>query len=287
MPGEEMSTSSSKDTFGPAPWWVRLCRWLWRVFLFVWTTIIVNIVGGTIANLNTTPTDTPLSKLYLIHVAIAYPFPTLISIGGLLLVTVISWIGSRKHGTAMSHTPSERKRTYMLGRLRLRYEQMLAQSLQGVVEVEVGLASRSAAVQNAASLSLRLPSQPEQLLPPDTSIIQAYKLAQQELLILGEPGAGKSTLLLKLAQYLVEQSEQDAAQPLPVLLPLSSWATDTHRPLQDWLEEQFTLLYGVSRSLSQQWIQAEQLLPLLDGLDEMEASARAACIAAINTRESR
>ena len=170
----------------------------------------------------------------------------------------------------------------MLRRLRLRYEQILAQSLQGAVQLELGLASRPAAVQNAVSLSLRLPDQPEQLLPSHTSIVQAYDLAQQELLILGEPGAGKSTLLLELAHHLVEQAEQKTQQPLPVLLPLSSWATN-RRPLQDWLAEQLALLYDVPGGLSQQWVQAEQLLPLLDGLDEMEVSARAACIAAINT----
>src|SRR5207248_1253933 len=91
-----------------------------------------------------------------------------------------------------------------------------------------------------------------------------------------------STLLLELAHHLVEQAAQNTTQPLPVLLPLSSWATK-RRPLQEWLAEQFVLLYDVPRSLSEQWLQAKLLLPLLDGLDEMEASARAACIAAINT----
>jgi hypothetical protein len=57
----------------------------------------------------------------------------------------------------------------------------------------------------------------------------------------------------------------------------------SHFPLQDWLGEQIALLYTVDWNLSQQWIQTKQLLPLLDGLDEMEASARTACIAAINT----
>ncbi len=105
----------------------------------------------------------------------------------------------------------------MLRRLRLRYEQMLAQSLQGVVQLELGLISRPAAVQNAVGLSLRLPDQPDQPLPPHTSISEAYELAQHELLILGEPGAGKSTLLLELALHLVKQAEQDATQPLPRL----------------------------------------------------------------------
>ena len=125
------------------------------------------------------------------------------------------------------------------------------------------------------------PDQPEQLLPAHTSIVDAYNQAQEELLILGEPGAGKSTLLLELADHLVEQAEHNTTRPLPILVPLSTWAA-SRGSLQDWLGEQIALLYDVPRSLSRQWIQAELVLPLLDGLDEMEVSARAACIAAIN-----
>jgi energy-coupling factor transporter ATP-binding protein EcfA2 len=131
------------------------------------------------------------------------------------------------------------------------------------------------------SLALRLPDQPEQSLPPRTSIVQAYELAQQELLILGEPGAGKSTLLVELARFLVAEAERDATQPLPILLPLASWAVNRHS-LGEWLGEEIARLYHVSRRLSQQCIEAG-VLPLLDGLDEMERGARTACIAAINT----
>ena len=159
---------------------------------------------------------------------------------------------------------------------------MLISSLQGAVQLELGLASRLTAISNAASLSLRLPDQPDRPFPPHTSIVEAYEQAQHELLILGEPGAGKSTLLLELAHYLVEQAEQDETHPLPVLLPLSTWAVK-RSPLQEWLIDQFALLYDVPRKLSRQWIEAELVLPLLDGLDEMDVSARPACIEAINT----
>jgi hypothetical protein len=81
---------------------------------------------------------------------------------------------------------------------------------------------------------------------------------------------------------LVQRAEQDVTQPLPVLLPLSSWATKC-LPLHEWLVEQVILLYHIPKGLSQQWLQGKQLLPLLDGLDEVEVSKRAACIAAINT----
>ena len=42
-------------------------------------------------------------------------------------------------------------------------------------------------------------------------------------------------------------------------------------------------IYDVPRKLSIQWVEEDGILPLLDGLDEMEETARPACIAAINT----
>ncbi len=225
--------------------------------------------------------DTPLAKLYIIHLAQTYPLPVWSSLGLLVALTLLSWLGGREKQIAIVHPLSEQDRIHMLRRLRVRYEQIRAQSLQGVIQLELGLASRPAAVQNAVSLSLRLPDQPEHPLPPHTSIVQAYELAQHELLILGEPGAGKSTLLLELARSLVEQAEQDATQPLPILLPLSSWA-EHKSALDEWLIQEVARLYDVPRRLSQQWVGAEQMLPLLDGLDEMEETARPTCIAAIN-----
>ena len=112
--------------------------------------------------------------------------------------------------------------------------------------------------------------------------MQVYDDASQELLILAEPGAGKSTLLVDLAQRLVERAEQDNEVPLPVILPLSSWAIK-QPTLQEWLIEQLIQVYEVPKQVAAHWVQEEQILPLLDGLDEMEETARPACIAAINT----
>ena len=275
----------------PISLWLRLCRWLWKYPLpFLLSTLLVNVainIGSTWlitpATTKAIPDTSSLGNIagwVNVHWAFSL-FLGAISIA-LLLVT---WRGSREPESASS-VPTQVQRTtrdreYMIKRLHVRYEQLLAQSLQGAVEIELGLTSRPAAIQNAVSLSLRLPEQPEQVLPAHTSILDAYHLAQQELLILGEPGAGKSMVLLKLAQHLVEQAKQDMVQPLPVVLPLSSWATK-RLSLQDWLIEQFALLYNVPHQLSHDWMQASLILPLLDGLDEMEESARPACIAAIN-----
>ncbi len=280
-----MSTSPPDDVSSAAhPWWVRICRVGWKIIRFFWVTFILAFVLPKAVEVLFS--DKPLRSLPnlwpLLEGIVSHPIWTLLVFLGLLLLTGLFWFGSQERKALMPHALSGQDRVHMLRRLRLRYEQMLSQSLQGAVQMELGLVSSPAAVQNAASLALHLPNQPEQPLPPHTSIREAYELAQQELLILGEPGTGKSTLLLELAHHLVEQAEQDTEQPLPVLLPLSSWAT-AHPPLQEWLSEQVARLYDVPRSLSQQWIQAELLLPLLDGLDEMEVSKRPDCIAAINT----
>jgi DNA polymerase III delta prime subunit len=101
------------------------------------------------------------------------------------------------------------------------------------------------------------------------------------LLLLGAPGTGKSTSLRELARELLLRAEQDPTHPLPVIINLSSWATKK-LPLEAWLVEQVQLVYGLPRHLSQEWITQEQFLFLLDGLDEVKASARGACIDAIN-----
>jgi serine/threonine protein kinase len=179
-------------------------------------------------------------------------------------------------------TSQNQNRARMLGRLRRSYSDLMSQSLQGTARLDLGMAEKPDAVQNAARLLLHLPHRAEQHLPPGTSIMDVYNEAEHELLILGEPGAGKSTLLLDLAEHLLVQAEQDQTHPLPVILPLSTWAAKRPK-LEDWMSEQLSQIYDVPRKLSIQWVEADSILPLLDGLDEMEEAARSACIVAINS----
>jgi len=64
-------------------------------------------------------------------------------------------------------------------------------------------------------------------------------------------------------------------------LTISSWAVK-QSALSGWMIEQIAQAYDIPRKVSQLWVQEEQILPLLDGLDEMQEGARPACIAAIN-----
>ena len=182
---------------------------------------------------------------------------------------------------ALAIAPHAQNRRRMLGRLRHAYGELLEHSLQEIAWIELGFAGAADAVQNATNRLVRLSQQDDQPLPPGTSILEVYEASERELLILGEPGAGKSTLLLRLAQTLVQQAEQEETHPLPVILRLSSWAEE--RPaLEDWISDQLALTYDVSRKLSTQWVRDEHILPLLDGLDEMDVASRSACIHALN-----
>jgi Cdc6-like AAA superfamily ATPase len=101
------------------------------------------------------------------------------------------------------------------------------------------------------------------------------------LLILGEAGAGKTTTLLKLAQHLISRAEEDLKQPLSVVFSLSSWGIK-QAAIAPWLIEELNNQYQVSKTLARKWIEEQQLLLLLDGLDEVKSDRREACVRAIN-----
>jgi hypothetical protein len=117
-------------------------------------------------------------------------------------------------------------------------------------------------------------------LPVGTSIVDVYDEADGKLLILGEPGGGKTTLLLHLARTLLDRAEADEHLPMPVVFNLSSWA-QKQESLAAWLVEELKIKYQVQYQVGQHWIKTNQVLPLLDGLDEVAVEVRAACAQAI------
>jgi predicted NACHT family NTPase len=124
---------------------------------------------------------------------------------------------------------------------------------------------------------------PSSKLPPGTSIIQVFDRPDiaGRLLILGAPGAGKTTSLWVLASELIIRAANDVNKPIPVLFNLSSWA-DHRQGISEWLETELKSIYGVSVDVSQQWLANDQLLPLLDGLDELQSMDQEQCIEEIN-----
>lgn len=123
----------------------------------------------------------------------------------------------------------------------------------------------------------------DRLIAPETALADLFRQPEMggRLLILGEPGAGKSTTQLTLAQSLLKKEvSEDVDYPMPVLLNLATWQKD--QTIADWLAQTLNDKYGVRATLGRQWIDEKKLLPLLDGLDELNASLQPLCVDALN-----
>jgi hypothetical protein len=130
------------------------------------------------------------------------------------------------------------------------------------------------------------PEREDSLLSPGTPILDVYRQMSARMLILGEPGAGKTTMLLKLVKELIEE-RQDPLAPIPVVFNLSSWA-EKQPPLEEWLVEDLSRNYDVSKNQGHIWVDNDELSLFLDGLDEVREEVRGACVSAINAfREAR
>ncbi len=148
--------------------------------------------------------------------------------------------------------------------------------------IELGLEERPDAITNPWNLIIETDNSPQPL-PDGTKIIDIFDQIGigRTLLILGEPGSGKTTTLLELTHDLIVRAEQNINLLIPVVFNLSSWA-DKREKIADWLAEELNTKYDVPEKIGQAWVTQQQLLPLLDGLDEVKAEYRDDCIAALN-----
>jgi DNA polymerase III delta prime subunit len=158
---------------------------------------------------------------------------------------------------------------------------VLEQSLYQVARMELRLEARPAAVARPWDVVIQKSGRPPYSLPSGRPISQEFDEMNQAVLILGDPGSGKTTLLLELAKELLERADEDQNHPLPVMFNLSSWAI-TRDPLVDWMVEELRERYYVPPAIGRTWINSQQILPLLDGLDEVVQEHRMKCVEAIN-----
>lgn len=161
---------------------------------------------------------------------------------------------------------------------------VLNKSLHNAVLIELGLEERKDAVDHPDrpwDMVLQTTDNPNRVLPPGTRIVDVFDDIGQALLILGKPGSGKTTTLLQLARQTISRAEENPTQPIPVIFNLSSWINPT-QSIADWLIDELNTKYNIARKIAQPWVENDQLLLLLDGLDEVAEQKRDACVGAIN-----
>ncbi|MFF3312933.1 NACHT domain-containing protein [Streptomyces sp. NPDC002952] len=87
------------------------------------------------------------------------------------------------------------------------------------------------------------------------------------LVVTGAPGAGKTVLALELLLALIDGRTDD--DPVPVRIPLSRWDTE-RQTLPDLLRQRLAEAYDWPEALAASLVRHHLVLPVLDGLDEMD-----------------
>jgi hypothetical protein len=184
----------------------------------------------------------------------------------------------QKAGESLPTSLERLNRRLMLDKVqRTRVDSVLGKPLPGAVPIILRLREQSDMISNASRPRFHQPD--ASALIPSTDILPLYENAGSTLLILGKSGSGKTTLLLQLARELIKQARQDETMPIPVVFNLSSWSM-MQQSLAHWLAEELQNSYHVEPPLAQNWVEQNQLLLLLDGLDRVPAQHLETCVKA-------
>ena len=136
---------------------------------------------------------------------------------------------------------------------------LIRRALDGLLRYDVG--GTGSAASNAAAGDLRE--------------IGAYfvGLPSKRLVVLGQPGAGKTVLAIELVLQLLRQADESPAADVlagrvPVRFSAASWLPG--QDLRQWLTQRLVLDYGLAQDIAQDLVDGRRVLPVLDGLDEMD-----------------
>ncbi len=212
--------------------------------------------------------------------------PLLAFLGGVVAIFSSFIVDDKSIAEVISREPSpetlKKNRARMLKNVhRYWVEGVLEHSLHGAALMALGMESKPDAVEQPLDWVLHGTWQADRDIPPETPITDIFVEVSKRLLILGEPGSGKTTMLLELTRDLIAAAEKNDKLPIPVVFNLSSWATE-EKPLAEWLIDELSTRYQAPRKIGEVWIENNDVLLLLDGLDEVAKDKCDACVDEIN-----
>lgn len=91
----------------------------------------------------------------------------------------------------------------------------------------------------------------------------------KRLVVVGEPGSGKTVLALHLILDLLK-ARKEPRDPVPVRFNATNW--DGLISFLDFLVERLNAQYGVPRPVGRALVESRRIVPVIDGLDEMDTS---------------
>ncbi|MEL7085277.1 MAG: hypothetical protein AAGM36_12335 [Cyanobacteria bacterium J06597_1] len=187
-----------------------------------------------------------------------------------------------QQNTVRSNQLRPRAETILLQQVEAEVESRLKQSLHNQVSINLGKEDRPEGVERPWDFKVKIQNRTDEPVNRSTTIQRVFNRSDinGRLLILGQPGSGKTTTLIDLAKSLVKKA-RDPNEPIPVLVNLSSWGSK-QKPISEWLVRVLKENYGVPVKLGKQLITEQKLIPLLDGLDEVEGQHQRACVNALN-----
>jgi serine/threonine protein kinase len=123
----------------------------------------------------------------------------------------------------------------------------------------------------------------------DLALRLLEQVPSRRILLLGGAGAGKSILMVRLALQLLRNRRP--GDPVPVLVPLSSWNPEVQE-LRSWLRDRLSIDYPTlvdsgsggthASSAFDALLDAHKMILLLDGLDEIQPALRRTAVERIN-----
>ncbi|WP_445628110.1 NACHT domain-containing protein [Nostoc sp. DSM 114167] len=244
------------------------------LFLFIFGATATSLIGYLINQLPAIPD---------------FPHKNSLIIGAVIIVTLLIAWGTYQQAQQQSEDPPEQIDPILRPRLleaeETKVKKRSQDSLLLSLMIELDKQEQPEKVgrnplQPLYRISTNQRTSPPQQINRMVDVLQRKDISGR-LLILGQPGGGKTTTLLNLAEELLETAKLNDKAPMPFIFELSAWRDDSVNIL-DWLIIQLKEEYNLRPGISRFWLERGDILPLLDGLDELGLERQKKCIKAIN-----